>query len=866
MDAFHLEKLKALEGIHPRLMLDRNWIEQRRPLLHGELADRWNRFKEQADYLAIAEPPAYYLDADIHELWQRNVGDNVASLAFAYAISGEKKYIEGAEKWALASCSYPTWGRYEPDLPMGHQLFGLAVFYDWCYTAMNPQAKDVVKQTLIKYSRQMFEGAKGGSFWVDWNLQNHMWIGICGLGTAGLALYDQVPEAMEWIELSIKKYEDVMSSLGDDGASHEGVMYWGYGISWMMRFMDVARTSLGINLYETAWFKNTASYRLYMGLPIDCCTASENILDFADSSRSDIDGIVYIMGKLAAEYKLGFAQWLSKEALEKKIGNTRNFWLSILWYDPQVEAVQPGSLPAMRHFDDMGFVSARSDWSGKESIVAFKCGPFLGHKAVDLNSTEPFCDWGGGHVHQDTNHFTLYGAGEFLLRDDGYVYKTTETHNTLLVNGKGQTGGDQMWFHGDDLLKRNAKPLIDKVVSTCDYDYMVGDGTPAYDPGLGLLQYHRHLVFVKPNILLVIDDIEAKPDCELELRFFPESQVMLRAEEGQLLVGKRSLLLINPLENENAEDRFESIEVPVNINGDLQQKLVFRRTCRKGGKWQSVVAISWNEAPCCPVYVQAKISGSKFEFNTGGKKVEVDIDSREVTVEDVKTEAACINSNADLAGIIINDKILDGFSPDRQEYSYDTSHGVKVVRNPDNQLKIWGIPHNIAAKMEEVRPEGSFGQYRWIVAAADGSQSKVYTLTVEGSELAVDRVEIQKVTAGGNPAASVPEVVLDDDPNTYWATEGDGQFLLFDLGTEKPIKGVDIGWLKGDIRRACFDINISLDGIEFDSVLPDMKSSGTTTLPEYYAVGEVAARYVKIVCHGNTLNGWNSITQVAIYQ
>ncbi|MNC09758.1 Heparinase II/III-like protein [compost metagenome] len=519
----------------------------------------------------------------------------------------------------------------------------------------------------------------------------------------------------------------------------------------------------------------------------------------------------------------------------------------------------------MKHFEDMGIVAARSDWSGKESMVVFKCGPFLGHKAVDLNHQGPFCDWGGGHVHQDANHFILYGAGEFLLRDDGYVCKTTETHNTLLVNGKGQTGGDQMWFHGDDLLRRHAKPSIKWAVSHPQYDYMAGDAKEAYDPGLGLLRYDRHLLFVKPNVLLVIDDIEAAEDCELELRFFPEAQLLVSLDEGKLAVGKHSLLFMNPLHDEKVEDRFEKIEVPVNIAGDTQERLVLRRICRQGGRWQSAVAFSWNEAPSCPVYVQTKQSGRRFEFIAGAQAVSLNLDTREVCLGEAGREADTPGGQAKLAALIINHHELEDFAPERQEYFYDTSRGVQIVRKPFNQLKVWAIPQSLAAVVEEHRPEGGFGRYQWTVTAPDGSGCREYTLTVAGSDAAAVPLEILSVAAGGTPAASVPEAVLDNDPNTYWAAEGDGPFLQLDLGAERRIKGVDIGWLKGDIRQACFDIEVSLDGIGFDCILAGKQSSGTTTWPEFYPVGEIAARYVRIVCHGNTLNKWNSITQVGVY-
>lgn len=50
-----------------------------------------------------------------------------------------------------------------------------------------------------------------------------------------------------------------------------------------------------------------------------------------------------------------------------------------MWYDPSVPRDSPTNLPTTKHFEDMGIVVARSDWSGNESMVVFKCGPPLGH-------------------------------------------------------------------------------------------------------------------------------------------------------------------------------------------------------------------------------------------------------------------------------------------------------------------------------------------------------------------------------------------------------------------------------------------------------------------------------------------------------
>ena len=41
-----------------------------------------------------------------------------------------------------------------------------------------------------------------------------------------------------------------MAALGPDGASHEGVGYWEYGVEYLLKFMHLARQLLGVDLYD----------------------------------------------------------------------------------------------------------------------------------------------------------------------------------------------------------------------------------------------------------------------------------------------------------------------------------------------------------------------------------------------------------------------------------------------------------------------------------------------------------------------------------------------------------------------------------------------------------------------------------------
>ena len=152
----------------------------------------WKTVRERADRAVKQGPPAYRErdnDSGDEQLWQREVGNVMPVLAMAWVLSGERQYPDAARQWALASCGYPTWGLGPidgMDLAAGHQLFGLALVYDWCYADLGEDARRAIRDTLVKRTSAMFDAAATGKAW--WRrsyLQNHLWVNICGMAAAG---------------------------------------------------------------------------------------------------------------------------------------------------------------------------------------------------------------------------------------------------------------------------------------------------------------------------------------------------------------------------------------------------------------------------------------------------------------------------------------------------------------------------------------------------------------------------------------------------------------------------------------------------------------------------------------------------------
>ena len=617
-----LVRLNQGRGVHPRLFLTAQTRNTLRLAIKTTHAALWTNLRDHADALARHGPPKYRpadsASAD-EQLWQREVGNALPSLAMAWVLSGDRRYLDAVRTWALASCNYPTWGlgkRDGHDLAAGHQLFGLAMVYDWCHADLDTETLRAIHATLEKRGAQMAATIPGRRDL----LQNHLWVDANGLAAAALAIHDEVPAARSWIAMTLDKWRRTHAALGADGASHEGAGYWSYGVEYLLKFMWLARAQLSVNFYDHPWWRNTADYRLYLGLPRHAWTPQNSVVDIADCTRAGWSyGPDYLLRALAHEYRNSHAQWLAAELDAVNSRGSAAPWLNLIWFDPAIAPRPPNDLPTLRHFDDMDIVSARSDWSGDESLVVFKCGPFIGHKAVQMFERDP----GGGHVHPDANHFVAFGNSEWLIRDDGYRTKQTSQHNTLLIAGHGQIGEGAMWFQGDRALAVRARPRILRADSTPAFDHIVGDATEAYARTNGLQRFVRHLLFVKPNVLIVADDIVLDTARPLELRFHPEYKTT-RADDGAFgFTSQKAVLRIEPLTTTGVE-LTTGADATTGQLGKSQPAIFSIRLRSTTAAWRNAVAISWSAVQDQPARVQLKQQGDRWTFFCAGHELTLD--------------------------------------------------------------------------------------------------------------------------------------------------------------------------------------------------------------------------------------------------
>jgi uncharacterized protein YxeA len=116
---------------------------------------------------------------------------------------------------------------------------------------------------------------------------------------------------------------------------------------------------------------------------------------------------------------------------------------------------------------------------------------------------------------------------------------------------------------------------------------------------------------------------------------------------------------------------------------------------------------------------------------------------------------------------------------------------------------------------------------------------------------------------------NIAENVNDYDYDTRWSASGDGQWIMADLGANKYVGSLRLAFFNGHLRQSIFDIEVSTDGINWTNVFEKDdagNSNGETTLLEHFSFNEPQeARYIRVVGYGNTVNAWNSITEMHIH-
>lgn len=434
------------------------------------------------------EPEGYDPDKNWVSEWRRiytpaKVGSShMVRAALAYRLTGDERYLERARQWLLHFAGWDPRGiaSHDVDQPDGTQgndeasmpiLERSAIVYDWIGESLSEEDKGRIFDSIEERGNQVLALLEEQDFLSN-PFSNHEGRVLAFLGLAGLSFLGEIPEAEQWLDYVLSCY---LTSYpvwgGDDGGWAQGINYWSAYLLWLTEFSEALRTVTDINLYKRPFFKNTGEFALYFHPPYSKRGAfgdgSENPPSLAEK---------LLLLKLATATNNSTLFWHSQ-----KIDPVIDFpeerrwfeWFmedihSILHVPPaNLEAKPPEDLPPTKWLRNIGWTASHLDLAhGGENVwLLFKSSRFGSFS----------------HSHADQNSFQLNAYGEPLLIDSGYYpsygsphhnlwTRQTRAHNTLLINGRGQSVGS-MDAAGEILYVKDEKGIT----------VMSADATSAYN-------------------------------------------------------------------------------------------------------------------------------------------------------------------------------------------------------------------------------------------------------------------------------------------------------------------------------------------------------------------------------------------------
>ena len=525
----------AVRGRHPRLLFTAEDVPAMREFAQNEGAAFFEQLKSYVGSGDIPGDLSFLTNATNAQregLWR------LPTVGLHYVLTGDRRSFGRCVAAMKALMELDHWemgGEQDSGMGAANVMIGAALAYDWLYNDLDPAFREAYRQKLLLQARRMYylgHLGKGGSlgYWRSDPQNNHRWHRNAGLTLCILAVAGDGP-GYEWLLGKTKEeLEFITKWLPDDGTSHESPSYMIFGGAHLMLALDAADRCLGTSFCDIPFVRENVSFRMQTLTP-----GLEDVFCFGDSGG---------MGSYSNYLYLCAARHGMKDhmdGLRKHAAlNSGAYWLgwfSLVWFDPTLTGGSVDNLPKAKLFDDLGLAFVREGWAKDDVAVMLKAAPYGGFKLNQYRNENDLHYINVAHDDPDANMFQLYADGEVLACDDGYASnKVTSSHNTILVNGKGQEGEGQHWTQ--PLNGRDMKGMAWATTWKDAGDVVVAEGE-AGGAYADLDRFRRTVIWVNGQYVLVLDDVRAPKPAEItwlmqgaELEPVDASQGAYRLKKG----------------------------------------------------------------------------------------------------------------------------------------------------------------------------------------------------------------------------------------------------------------------------------------------------------------------------------------------
>ncbi len=384
------------------------------------------------------------LVGDIKYLWEPNRHAELVTLAQAWRLSGEAKYLDGCrrllESW-FEQCPYPLGPNWTSSLEHGVRLANWAVA--WFLLGEENLEAGFRRRWLDAVYRHCHFIA--GHFSRHSSANNHLLGELMGL-FIGATVWPLWPESARWGARAARGFEaEALRQTAEDGVNREQAIWYQHEVADMMLLVGCFGRANGTE-FSPAYWQRLERMLEFIAALMDAGGHVPMIGDADDARlvRFDPRPEADVFRSLLATGAVQFGRGDFKAKADGFDDKSR-------WLLGDAAAARFGALPLVRRAPRREFplggywILGRDFDTAHEVRIVADAGP-LGYLSI------------AAHGHADALAFTLSVAGREILVDPGtFAYHTrrrwrdhfkgTAAHNTVCVDGLDQSdsGGNFLW-------------------------------------------------------------------------------------------------------------------------------------------------------------------------------------------------------------------------------------------------------------------------------------------------------------------------------------------------------------------------------------------------------------------------------------
>lgn len=447
------------------------------------------------------------LTQDASQRLGSTVYNAVMPLSQAFVLTGDHQYRQHAIRIAKQVAFWDPHGVSSvSDFGDARCMLAMAIVFDTFYNELTSEEKSLLLKAIHVRADRFYKSWRNN---VEARLvSGHVWQHILHyFFQTALAVKTDDPDADQWLQYAYELFLARTPILGGvDGAWAEGVSYFRMNMETVLDIPLFIKQYTGFDFINAhPWYEANVKWMIYSIPP------GSSADGFGDNTEEVLSpGAEYIAyaREIAKLTNNPLAAWYAEEC-EKYERPDVSAKSTLRW----IRLVKTNDLPMPALPDDIelsggmpfletGNVSMHSDPhnTSENLVVAMRSSPYGSY----------------GHFLSDQNAFNVLYGGKRTFFRTGYKvtmkdphrtgwYQHTKSNNSVLIDGEGQPYSTESFGWIARFLQ--GKEIV----------YAKGDASNAYmsketQEDYGVKKFYRHLLLLKPDIVVVYDELEAERD------------------------------------------------------------------------------------------------------------------------------------------------------------------------------------------------------------------------------------------------------------------------------------------------------------------------------------------------------------------